>query len=106
VSQPLAVRIAIVVSANTNVLIITNGGEFGRPDHGFLVTNTNSGGGIVIDGTNIKVRGNQIQVAAGSAGLVFPLGSIVYPCIMRFFPAAPRPWRITRGWWKVERSNL
>jgi hypothetical protein len=51
---------ATTVSAGKNVLIIANDVEFGRPDHGFFVTNTNptNGGGIVIDGTDVKVRGN------------------------------------------------
>ncbi|MBI3247278.1 MAG: right-handed parallel beta-helix repeat-containing protein [Deltaproteobacteria bacterium] len=52
-----------------NVLLMFNGGEFGRPGKGFTVTNTKRhlADGIVIDGTNIKVRGNQVL-----ATLVYP----------------------------------
>ena len=43
------------------VLIMASDVEFGRPEHGFLVTNpAASGKGIVIDGTDVKVRGNQV----------------------------------------------
>lgn len=59
---------ATVLDATTalldqNVLIIADGVEFGRPDHGFTVLPTGASGrnaGIAIDGTNIKVRGNQV----------------------------------------------
>ena len=50
-----------------NVLLITNGGEFGRPGKGFTVTETrhigykaNNGHGIVIDSINVMVRGNRV----------------------------------------------
>jgi hypothetical protein len=43
-----------------NVLLITIGGEFGRPGKGFTVTGTPSGSGIVIDSANVMVRGNQV----------------------------------------------
>ncbi len=44
------------------VLLVMDGGEFGRPGKGFTVTNTfnSDGAGIVIDSGNIAVRGNQI----------------------------------------------
>lgn len=51
------------VSTNTNVLIVTGDAEFGRPDHGFTVTNTanpNTASGIAPQGTNLKIRGNQV----------------------------------------------
>ena len=50
------------VSANTNVLIVTGDAEFGRAEHGFLVTNTanTDSSGIAPQGTNLKIRGNQI----------------------------------------------
>ena len=53
---------AAAVVVRTNVRIIASDVEFGRPDHGFLVTNAGAtnAGGIVIDGTNVKVRGNQV----------------------------------------------
>lgn len=60
------------VSEFVNVGIqTTDGVEFGRPDHGFLVTNTLNGWGIYISATNVKVRGNQVQGAGGafSAGI-------------------------------------
>jgi hypothetical protein len=50
-------------SQPTNVLIITDGpAQFGKPGQGFTVTSTNSGtsNGIVIDSTNVKIRGNQV----------------------------------------------
>jgi hypothetical protein len=50
-----------------NVLLITVGGEFGRPGKGFTVTETthfgykaNDGHGIVIDSSNTMVRGNRV----------------------------------------------
>jgi hypothetical protein len=60
------------LAVNKNVLIVTDGGEFGRPGKGFTVTNTaNAGGaGIVIDATNVKVRGNQV-VATGMGSSTF-----------------------------------
>jgi hypothetical protein len=53
---------ATTVSVAKNVLIIADDVEFGRPEHGFLVTNTSAtnGGGIVVDGTDVKVRGNHV----------------------------------------------
>ena len=58
---------AAAVDARTNVLIIASDVEFGRPGHGFFVTNANAtnAGGIVIDGTNVKVRGNQVLRTSG-----------------------------------------
>lgn len=55
--RSVAVSNAVVVSATD--------AEFGRPDHGFTVTNTAAsngfgGFGIRITGTNIDVRGNQV----------------------------------------------
>ena len=57
-----------------NVLLILDGGEFGRPGKGFTVTDTNyvhpngaiNGDGIVIDSTNVKVRGNQVAGSESS----------------------------------------
>jgi copper-binding protein NosD len=50
-----------------NVLLITNGGEFGRLGKGFTVTQTAfhdgfrfHGNGIVLDSANVMVRGNQV----------------------------------------------
>jgi hypothetical protein len=51
-----------------NVLLITIGGEFGRPGKGFTVTETAQvggtgdfdGEGIVLDAANVLVRGNQV----------------------------------------------
>jgi hypothetical protein len=56
------------VDANVNVLVITVGGEFGRPGKGFTVTETAStdidghfdGIGIALDAANVMVRGNQV----------------------------------------------
>ena len=58
---------AASVEVNTNVLIIAVGVEFGRPNRGFTVTQTRmnafrAGDGIVIDGSDVKVRGNQVVV--------------------------------------------
>jgi hypothetical protein len=46
--------------------IVINGGEFGRPGKGFTVTNTKYWGGdaLVVDGANVKVRGNQVVSTA------------------------------------------
>jgi hypothetical protein len=53
----------------TNVLLILDGGEFGRPGKGFTVTNTGAfgGDGIVIDSANVQVRGNQVVAIASNA---------------------------------------
>jgi hypothetical protein len=62
-----------VVDVNTNVLLITDGGEFGRPAKGFTVTNTGSpsGSGIAIDSNGVSVRGNQVvNLEDGLAGIV------------------------------------
>ena len=55
------------VDVISNVLLITNGGEFGRPGKGFTVTETAfhdgfryHGNGIVLDSANVMVRGNQV----------------------------------------------
>lgn len=55
------------VDVQTNVLLITVGGEFGRPGKGFYVTDTAryngsyyESSGIVIDSENVLVRGNQV----------------------------------------------
>jgi hypothetical protein len=47
---------------STNVLLIADGSEFGRPGKGFTVTNPKSSGGagIAIDSKHVKVRGNQV----------------------------------------------
>jgi len=58
----------------TNVLIMTDGGQFGKPEHGFTVTSTGHSGlskGIVIDSTNVKIQGNQV------VGTPVPFGSFV-----------------------------
>lgn len=63
---------ATLIDASTvdlfqNVRITPNGGEFGRPGKGFLVTGTASADfarshGIVVDGgTNLRIRGNQLD---------------------------------------------
>ncbi|HEY2387399.1 MAG TPA: NosD domain-containing protein [Candidatus Binatia bacterium] len=53
---------ARTVNVVQNVLVITEGGEFGKPGKGFTVTQTqqSTGDGIVIDSTNVKVRGNEV----------------------------------------------
>jgi hypothetical protein len=48
------------VIVDTGVLIVTGDAEFGRPDHGFTVTNPAGRFGIALQGTNLKVRGNQV----------------------------------------------
>jgi hypothetical protein len=56
------------VDAIDTVLVITNGGEFGRPGKGFTVTETArinefgsySGSGIVLDAVDVAVSGNQV----------------------------------------------
>jgi hypothetical protein len=78
VNKPLTVistdgAAATVIDASTdevgrNVLIITSGAEFGRPDHGFLVTNPGGpGDGIVVEGKDIKIRGNQVLRDTGTS---------------------------------------
>jgi hypothetical protein len=63
------------VAANVNVLIVTGDAEFGRPGHGFTVTNTagRRAGGIAPQGTNVKVRGNLVlytsSVVSGGVGI-------------------------------------
>jgi hypothetical protein len=61
---------ARVVLSAANVLIITTGGEFGKPGKGFTVTNTAtlSNSGVAIDGSQIKVEGNQVVSTGLSAG--------------------------------------
>lgn len=58
------------IAANVNVLIVTGDAEFGRPGHGFTVTNTASrtAGGIAPQGTNLKVRGNLVLYASSVFG--------------------------------------
>jgi hypothetical protein len=53
---------ARTVDYPTNVLLITVGGEFGRPGKGFTVTGTGfrGGSGVVLDASSVMVRGNQI----------------------------------------------
>lgn len=65
-----------------NVLLLLNGGEFGRPGKGFTVTNTkrHQADGIEVDGANVKLRGNQIvssQVAPFSGEEPLPRNGIV-----------------------------
>ena len=50
------------VAVRTNVLLITNGGEFGRPGKGFTVTppKAANGYGIALDSANVLVRGNMV----------------------------------------------
>jgi hypothetical protein len=50
------------VAVAKNVLLITNGGEFGKPGKGFTVTSTKAdfGDGIVIDSNDVAVRGNLV----------------------------------------------
>jgi hypothetical protein len=61
------------VDVNVNVLLITVGGEFGRPGKGFTVTETArqdnlgfNGHGIVIDSADVMVRGNQVMFSRSS----------------------------------------
>jgi hypothetical protein len=75
---------ARTVDVNTNVLLITNGGEFGRPGHGFTVTNTarpiRSGFdsvGIGIDSNGVSVRGNQVVSSGTSAKDFFDVPQFV-----------------------------
>ncbi len=51
------------VAVRTNVLLITNGGEFGRPGKGFSVTQprASNGYGIALDSANVLVRGNIVK---------------------------------------------
>ena len=62
------------VDTNTTVLIITIGGEFGRPGKGFTVSGTArrgdgfGGHGIVLDASNVMVRGNQVIFSGGPTG--------------------------------------
>src|SRR5262249_55607768 len=52
---------ARTIPSNTNVLIIATDVQFGKPGEGFTVTNpSGSGSGIVIDGSNVRVMGNQV----------------------------------------------
>jgi hypothetical protein len=62
---------ATTVNVNTTVLVITNGGELGRPGKGFTITETGrradedfrvsyQGSGVVIDAANVLIRGNQV----------------------------------------------
>jgi hypothetical protein len=68
---------ATTVQSNTNVLLILNGGEFGRPGKGFTVTDPQPalGAGIAIDSANVKVRGNQVvSMLPGHATGIYALG--------------------------------
>ena len=60
-----------------NVLVIGNGAEFGRPSQGFTVTNTReqsiANSGIVIDATNVKIRGNQVISVFTTVTVLNPL---------------------------------
>lgn len=67
---------ALQVDVLQNVLLITDGGGFGKPGKGFTVTATGSSTptGIGIDSTNVSVEGNQVigqSVTSGgvSAGI-------------------------------------
>jgi hypothetical protein len=52
---------ATSVAVGKNVFIIANDVEFGKPDHGFHVTNPDSVFyGIFVNGTDVKIRGNLI----------------------------------------------
>jgi hypothetical protein len=72
------------VGSDRNVLIITDGGSFGAPGKGFLVTQ--SGGaakrGMVIDANDVAIRGNQfVPIQPTSIGIgietVDSAGSVV-----------------------------
>ena len=68
---------ATTVQVNTNVLLILNGGEFGRPGKGFTVTDPSPtyGTGIAIDSANVRIRGNQVvSVLPGHATGIYALG--------------------------------
>ena len=67
---------ARTLNVMTNVLIITNGGEFGRPGQGFTVTSTGAGQfnstlnlsdakGIAVDSNGVSIRGNRITPFLG-----------------------------------------
>jgi hypothetical protein len=53
---------ALAWQTNTNVLIIADKSEFGRPGKGFTVTEPDRAGGtgIAIDAKDVKIRGNQV----------------------------------------------
>jgi hypothetical protein len=55
---------ATTIDVAKNVLLISDGGEFGRPGRGFTVTNTRRdlSDGLVTDGANLRIRGNQVVV--------------------------------------------
>ena len=66
---------AATAQVDQSVLIIADGAEFGRPDHGFMVLPVAvEGTGIFIDSANIKVRGNQViafnNVLSGFNGIM------------------------------------
>jgi hypothetical protein len=71
---------ARAVDVHTNVLIIATDATFGKPGKGFTVTRTDASddmvNGIVIDGANVDVRGNQV-VGDGSTATGF-LGTGVF----------------------------
>lgn len=67
------------VAVNTNVRIIAQNAEFGKPGGGFMVTATGSanGDGLVIDSADVAVRGNQVigemeGALNGKVGILVP----------------------------------
>ena len=57
------------LSVGATVLIITDGGEFGKPGKGFTVTDPNGAGdGIVLDANNVTVAGNQLVSRSDDVG--------------------------------------
>lgn len=58
-------------STSTNVLMVSEGGELGKPGKGFTVTNTklNGGHGIRIDSNGVALRGNLVVGSDGGGQL-------------------------------------
>ena len=60
-------------STNCNVGIVVDGTQFGKPGKGFTVTNTQGGGnGVVVNATNVAVRGNQVIALPDPLHAYFP----------------------------------
>jgi hypothetical protein len=63
------------------IVIYTNGGEFGRPGKGFMVTNTayDDGKGIVVDSQNVAIRGNQLVALNGATNSGIGIDTVDFP---------------------------
>ncbi len=60
-------------STSCNVGIVVDGTQFGKPGKGFTVTNPQGGGnGVVINATNVAVRGNQVLALPDPLHAYFP----------------------------------